>query len=681
MKYRIENLDCPNCAKKVEKYLNKDKNISNAIIDFTKQTLTLDIIIKNNTKEYINKRINEIEPEVVIYEINNQTKTNKDLKKELLRLIIGTILGITGLFLENKVPILGNIFLISSYITLLYNIIIKAYKLLINNHSIDENTLITISCIGAFLLNEKMEGLMVIVLYQIGKVLENIAVNNSRKSISDLMNIKPEYANLKLNNKIEKVLPERVNVGDIIIVKKGEKIPLDGIIKKGKSLINTSALTGESKPIELKENDIILSGSINLGEVLEIETTSIYENSTVARILDLVENASKRKAKAENFVSSVAKVYTPIVIVLATIVIITFPLLFNYTLEKAVYIGLSYLVISCPCAIAISVPLSYFSGIGLASKKGILIKGSDYLDNIRKIKTIIFDKTGTITTGNFTDIDLNIINKKYKKSDIIKYYCLGESLSNHPIAKSIVNYYDKKIDTRDIKDYKEIPGKGIEYKIDDLRIKIGNSKLLNLKNDNDGIYLIINEEEIARINFADKIKENSKDTINELKKYGIKSKMFTGDKKETAEEIAKKCDIDEVKYELLPEDKYNLLLKELENTDSKTAFIGDGINDAPSIMASDIGLSMGNIGSASAIEASDIVIVNDDISKIVEAIKISNFTTKIIKENLIFSIGIKILILILTTMEITNMAAAVFADTGVTVIAILNTTRILKYKK
>ena len=678
-KYKIENLDCANCAKEIENHLNKDPNLKNVSCNFSKSTLTIETTLTKNVKKYVSKKSKEVEPDITILELNENLDAKNNIKKDIIILIVGLFLILLShLFNQNK--IINEILSIFALIVLLSKTTIKAIKMLIKSHIINENMLISISCVGAFLIGKEMEGLMVIFLYQIGKILENLALNNSRKSISNLMDIKPDYACVLRNNEQVIVNPEEVKIGETIIVKKGEKIPLDGIIIKGNSKLDNSSLTGESKLVSVKEQDEVLSGTINIGNILEIKVTKDYENSTVAQILELVENASDKKAKTENFVSHAAKIYTPVVLILSVIVFITYPIFFDYTLKESLNIALTYLVISCPCAIAISVPLSYFSGIGVSSKNGILIKGSDYLDNLRKLNTIIFDKTGTITTGNFEDLNLIILDNEYSKNDIINYYVKGESLSNHPIGKSIVKYFAKKTNTKDVKNFKEISGKGISYEIDSTKVKIGSAEFIKSNQVEKGIFLKVDSKIIAKIELKDKIKSNSKKVISELKKHNIKTMMFTGDKKEIAEEIAEKVNIDEVKYELLPNQKYNELLKEMEKDENLVGFVGDGINDAPSIVASNIGFSMGNIGSDSAIEASDVVIIDDDLDKIRKAIDISKYTAKIIKENLIFSIGTKIIILILTSMNLATMAAAVFADTGVTVLTILNTTRILKHK-
>lgn len=583
--------------------------------------------------------------------------------------------------ITKSIPVLSTVLIITAYVILLCKTAKKAVKQITKNKILDENALITISVIGAFLIGKEMEGAMVILLYEIGKILESKAVNKSRRSISELMNIKPEYANIKNGDNIETVTPDKVSIGDIIVVKSGEKIPLDGIVTKGEAQIDTSALTGESKLIDVTENSKVLSGSINAQGLLEIEVTSTYENSTVNKILQLVENATDKKAKTETFVSKAAKIYTPVVIGFAILVAIFMPILFNVTYDESIYKALVFLVISCPCSIAISVPLSYFSGIGKASKKGILIKGSDYLDGLKDIGTIVFDKTGTITIGNLEVEEINSYKEEISKKEILKYFAMGESFSNHPIAKSILKKADMDIDLSQVKNYEEISGKGIKYEFEGKTIKIGNAKFVEKESSQilgTVLYLKINDEVVGNIVLKDQIKPDAKQAITLLKQMNIKTHMFTGDKKEVAIETAKEVGIPNVVYEMLPADKYNKLEEVIKDEPKKTVFVGDGINDSPVLARADIGISMGGIGSSSAIEASDIAIMTDELMKIVEGIKISKNTNKIIKQNLIFSIGVKIATLVLTLLGIADMWQAVFADVGVTLITILNTLRILK---
>lgn len=679
-KYKLNELDCAACANEIETKLNKDKNLTNANVNFSKLTITLETNLKGNVKEYVEKIVNEVEPDVKLLEPNGEDNTSKkEINTQIIRLLLGTIFSIIGTFFLTGT--LSKIFIILSYIILLSRTTLTAIKLLKNSHTINENLLVTISCIGAYFTNNISEGLMVILLYEIGKILENIAVNNSRKSISKLMDIKPEYANLKEGKSDKKISPEKVKINDIIVIKQGEKVPLDGVVTKGTAKLNTQALTGESKLRAVKKNDKVLSGSVNHEGLIELKVTDTYNNSTVSRILELVETATDRKAKTETFVASASKIYTPIVIILAILTAITLPIFFHIPFSKSLYRALVFLVVSCPCAIAISVPLSYFTGIGKASKEGVLIKGSDYLDSFGNINKIIFDKTGTLTTGDFTDYNLEIIDKNYLKDKVISYYITGEKLSNHPIAKSILKIFSNyNSQTDDIKDFKEVSGKGISYKLNNDDIKIGSATFCNSKDKNSAICLSVNNKIIAKLELFDGLKKDSKSTIQTLKKLNITTKMFTGDSKEIAENIAKKLGIDEVEYELLPEDKYNLLTREIKNnSQGKIAFVGDGINDAPSLAVADIGISMGGVGSASAIEASDVVIMTDELKKIVTGLKISKYTTKIIKQNLLFAITVKAVVLLLSALGIASMWQAVFADTGVTLITILNTSRIMKY--
>ena len=674
-KYKLNNLDCPKCANKIECTLNNHEDIISAKVNFSKLELTIETNKEDNVKSFVTKLINEINSEVKVIDINESINNKTVLLSKILRLSLGIVISLLGIFVfKNN---LSKIFIILGYIILLSKTTINAFKMLFKTFTIDEKLLITISCIGAYFTNNIHEGLMVIGLYEVGKLLEFIAVNNSRKSITELMDIAPVYANIKRDEKIIKVNPEEVKVGDIIVVLEGEKIPLDGKILLGNAKLNMQALTGESKLKEVKSNDNVLSGAINVKGLLEVEVTNTYESSTVSKILALTESATDRKAKIETFVSKVAKIYTPAVLILAIIVALTFPPIFNIKFSDSIYRALVFLVISCPCAIAISVPLSYFSGIGASSKRGILIKGSDYLDSISNIKEIIFDKTGTLTTGKFLDYQLEVLDKNYQEDEIISYLVSGETLSNHPIANSILEIFpNAKI--QKVTDFKEIPGKGITYKINDNTIKIGSSSFCKSTNNDSFIYIKINNQNIARIELTDEIKKDAKETIDNLKSLGITTKMFTGDEKEAATSIANKLGIDKVYYELLPQDKYKLLEDTLNKKEGIIAFVGDGINDAPSIARADIGISMGGVGSDSAIESSDIVIMNDELNKIIEAINISKKTNQIIKQNLIFAISVKILVLILSAIGISSMWQAVFADTGLTLLTILNTTRILK---
>ena len=675
-KFKLNELDCAGCALEIEKKLNENDEIKEASVNFSKLMITV-ITDNKDAKKLVSSIVKKVEPDSKVLDLNENIENKNKFKFHIIRLISGVLFALLGMFLFKG--IISKVFIILSYVILLYRTFTSALKLLFKSKTINENMLVTISCIGAYLTGNSHEGLMVIVLYEIGKILEEIAVNNSRRSISNLMDIKPAYANLKVDEEIYEVEPEKVSIGDIIVIKSGEKIPLDGVIIEGKARLNTSALTGESKLRDVTVNDEVLSGCINESGLILIKVSSEYEDSTVSKILELTENASARKAKTETFVSKAAKIYTPIIMVLAFLIAVLLPIL-GVSFKVSIYRALVFLVVSCPCAIAISVPLGYFSGIGKASKCGILVKGSDYLEHLSMVNKIVFDKTGTITTGKASSYKLEILDKNYKEKDIINYYIKGEALSNHPLAKSIVSIFNKKVSTNNVTNYKEYSGKGISYELDGEKIKIGSSSFVKAKDKSSSVYLSINDKIISKLELMDGIKKASKDAISMLKNENIITYMFTGDDKEVALDIANKVGVDEAKYEMLPEDKYEELEKIIKSNDKKTAFVGDGINDAPSLALADIGISMGMNGSSSAIEASDVVIMNDSLTKIPEAIKISRFTKKIIVQNLVFALGVKLIVLILSAFGIANMWQAVFADTGVTLLTILNTTRILKRK-
>lgn len=677
MKYifKLSGLDCANCANKIEIKLNEHKDIDKAIVNFNKLIITVYSNKPDFNVDEVKKIVNEIEPDVcVISDMEDDKKNKNGIGRELVELIVGIVLFLISMIIKNN--IINEVLLVGAYIILLRVVFVKAIKLLMKGR-IDENLLVTISCIGAYFTDNIHEGLMVIVLYNIGKILEKIAVNNSRKSIKELMNIKPEYANKMVHDEVVRVSPEELEIGDIIVIKNGEKVPVDAVVIEGSSKMNTAMITGESKLLTVGENDKILSGMINTSSVLKVRVSNTYEDSTVAKILSLLDEATDKKAKTETFVSKAAKIYTPVVLVLSLLTFLLLPLFSSINYSESLYRALVFLVVSCPCAIVISVPLSYFSGIGKASKLGILIKGSDYLDTISDIDTIIFDKTGTLTTGEFRDYELVILDDKYKKTEIEKYYVTGESLSNHPIAKSIINLFGNS-KYKDIFDYTEVSGKGISYKYLDDMVKIGSSSYCLSQELDDAIYLNINDKNIAKLYLKDSLKKESKSVVKRLQEMGKKVKMYTGDNKEIADDIAKKLNIDEYNYGLLPQDKYKLLERDLVH--DNVMFIGDGINDAPTLAKSTIGVSLGGVGSDAAIESADIVIMNDDLTKLITCINVSKYTRKIIKQNLLFAILVKILVLVLSFLGIASMWQAVFADTGVTLITIINTTRILKYK-
>ena len=644
--YEIAGLDCAACANEIQEGLNKNPEIKNANVNFAKMKLTYET--DTLSKEEIEKIVQSIEPEVELLEVNSKSKDLKNEKAQkenrkklwlhILRLVIGAIVAGVGLYVPMP-KVASTIFIVLGYAILLFKTVKNAVKLLFKSKTINENLLITISCIGAYLVGKSSEGLMVIILYEIGKILEEKAINKTRKSISDLMDIKPEYANLKKGDEIEIVEPSEVKVGDIVVAKQGEKIPLDGVVVKGTASLNTASLTGESKPQDVDENDIVLSGSIVLEGLLEIKVTEKYENSTVSKILELVENATDKKAKTETFVNKAAKIYTPIVIGIAILVGIFLPLISNVTYggeNGSIYRALIFLVISCPCAIAISVPLCYFSGIGKSSKEGILIKGSDYLDELKDVKEIVFDKTGTLTKGQFGISKIEVYSDKYVENDVLKYVVWGERYSNHPIAKSIVRNA-KNVETKKVENYEEITGKGIKYNIDGKTVLAGNSSLVGKEDEvaeSTKIYLKIDDELVGAILLKDEAKHGTKEDIQALNSRGIVTKMFTGDNKKAAKQIAEELGISEFAAEMLPDQKYSELEKELEKykgTNGKVAFVGDGINDSPVLARADVGISMGGVGSGSAIEASDIVVMTDSIDRIDCAIDISKKTSKIIK--------------------------------------------------
>lgn len=671
-KYNINNLDCANCAREVLESLNENKDFKNVIVNFNTKKL-----IYESDKEFtlpeLNKLVKEVEPDAFI------TDEEVNIKKEyhFSILVVGVIIGLIGYFVKMPTYLKWILYVIS-YSMLLYRCIINSLKLLIKSKTINENLLITVSCLGALALKNVLEGIMVITLYTIGKILEEKAINNSRNSIKDLMDLTDKTVNIKVGNEVKNILVEDVKVGDILLVKKGEKIGVDGIIKSGTSSIDSSMLTGESEPVFIKEGDKVLSGSINLGNVILVRATSTFEDSTVSKILEMLESATDKKTKTETIVSKGSKIYTPVVLVLSILVMIVLPL-FGVNLSSSIYRGLTFLVISCPCAIAISVPLSYFTGIGVCSKNGILVKGSNYLDSLSSAKNIIFDKTGTLTNGTFkvTGIDIKDEEKtnEYNKDDIMEILLMGESLSDHPIAKSIMSTSGKFVDNSRVENYKEISGKGITFVFDGKQVNIGNNKIDECT-ETASIHMHINGKHVASIFINDGIKENTSSVIKSLQKNDIKTYMFTGDKKDVALEIGGMLGIDEIKYEMLPTDKF----KAYESVEKSglTIFVGDGINDAPVLKRSSVGISMGSVGSDQAIEASDIVILNDDLEKIPLGISISKYTKHIIKENLIFAIGVKAVILVLSVLGLASMWLAVFADTGVTLLTILNTLRIIK---
>ena len=609
------------------------------------------------------------------------------MKKEVIKVVIALILFLISLIIPFENAWINIGIYIISYLIVGLDVLIEAIKNIFKGEVFDENFLMTIATIGAFAIGEYPEAVAVMLFYQVGEMFQSYAVDKSRKSIASLMDIRPDFANIKKNGSIEKVSPDKINIGDIIIVKPGEKVPLDGTIVDGNSMLDTSALTGESVPREVSIGDEVLSGSINQNGLIEIKVTKNFGESTVSKILDLVENASSKKSKSENFISKFAKYYTPIVVVIAVLLAIIPPIIFKETeFIQWLYRALTFLVVSCPCALVISIPLGFFGGIGGASKLGVLVKGSNYLEALSKTEVVVFDKTGTLTEGVFEVKKVNSVD--ITKEDLIKYAAYAESFSNHPIANSLKKAYGKDIDNKKISETHELSGLGVNAVVDGKEVFVGNEKLMQEKNieyikcNEIGtiLYVAINNQFKGTIIISDKIKADAKKAIEKLKKNNVKKiVMLTGDKKAVGESVAKELGLDEVYTELLPNNKVEKVeeLMKSKSKKGKLAFVGDGINDAPVLAISDIGIAMGGLGSDAAIEAADVVLMTDEPSKVVDAIKISKKTLKIVKQNIIFAIAVKILVLILSAIGLSNMWQAVFADVGVSVLAILNALRVL----
>lgn len=684
----LEGLNCANCARKIEEKVGKMEGVKESNLNFT--TTTLNVKLERKVKEEhaineIKKIVEALEPHVKVEKkVSGKTNVQRTKFEVKPTLVIGTILYLIAVIGDFK-GALALILFVASYLLIGGKVVLTAIKNIARGQLFDENFLMTVATIGAFSISEYPEAVAVMLFYEIGETIQGYAVNKSRSSISSLMDIRADYANIIIDGKEKKVSPETVKVEDIILVKPGEKVPLDGVVIEGESFIDTSALTGESVPRKIVPNDEILSGGINTSGLLKVKVTKKFGESTVSRILEMVENAASKKADTEKFITKFAKVYTPIVVVLA-ILIAVIPSIFikDALFSTWLYRSLVFLVVSCPCALVVSVPLGFFAGIGGASKKGVLVKGSNYLELLKDLETVVFDKTGTLTEGVFsvTEINTNGIDKE----KLIEVAAMAESFSNHPIAISIIKEYGKEIDKEVIKEYKEISGRGIKAVINNEEVLVGNSKLMNefniLYNEVDSIgtvvYCAINGEFKGSIVISDKIKENAVEALINLKKAGVKKTvMLTGDNKKTAYKVGEKINIDEVHSELLPLDKVREVeeLLKRSNKNVKLAFVGDGVNDAPVLARADIGIAMGGIGSDAAIEAADIVLMKDDINALVDAINVSKKTNKILWQNIVFALGIKILVMVLGTFGIANMWTAVFADVGVTIIAIINSTR------
>ena len=712
----IEGLDCPNCAAKIERKLNTLQRIKAATVDFLGKRVIVESedFSQDELAKFIQAEVDKIENGVTISTKKSHSHDHshshahgeEDTDKIKKKLLIGGILFVLGIFIPKTLFIPKFAVFLVSYLIIGGDVLVSAVKNILRGQVFDENFLMAIATIGAFAIGEYPEGVAVMLFYQLGELFQGIAVNNSRKSIIALMDIRPDYANIKTDTEIKKVNPDEIKVADIIVVKPGEKVPLDGKIITGNSTFDTSALTGESLPREAKTGDVVLSGFINKTGLVEIEVTKLFSESTVSKILNLVENASSKKSKTENFITKFAKYYTPAVVITALILALFPPMLLpNTTFAEWIYRALIFLVVSCPCALIISIPLGFFGGIGSASKHGILVKGANYLEALNSVENVVMDKTGTLTKGVFKVTEINIENNvkindfKNNKTNLtqsllLKYAAHIEKFSNHPIAQSIVSEYENsatKTDESIVKDFEEISGLGIKANINNHQVLAGNSKLMSLENikftekENLGtlIYITFDGQYIGNILISDEIKVDSPKAIKGMKASGIKEiVMLTGDNNTIGKNIAEKLGIDKVFADLLPNQKVEKL-EEIYKTKSekgKVVFVGDGINDAPVLARADIGIAMGGVGSDAAIEAADVVIMNDEPSKIVTAMKIAKKTKIIVWQNIILAFAVKLIVLILGLFGDATMWEAVFADVGVALLAVLNATRVLKYK-
>lgn len=615
---------------------------------------------------------------------------SRKMTKQLIMIIISLLLVVISLLLKFDTELYSNILYVIAYIIVGYDIVLKAVRNIFKGKVFDENFLMTVATIGAFCIGEFPEAVAVMLFYQIGELFQSYAVDRSRKSVASLMDIRPDYANVYREDEIERVDPDEVNIGEIILVKPGEKIPLDGIVVDGESMLNTQALTGESVPRKVTVNDEVLSGCINNDGILKIKVSKKFEESTVSKILDLVENASSRKSKSENFISKFAKYYTPIVVIVSVALAVIPPLVIKEALfSDWLYRALSFLVVSCPCALVISIPLSFFGGIGAASKIGVLIKGSNYLEALASAEIVVCDKTGTLTEGVFKVQKIKAIG--YSDDELLRYAAYAEGFSNHPISISLKQAYNKEINEKLVTETQEISGKGVLAKVDGKMVLVGNEKIMKeynikfQKSEETGtiVYVAINDEFAGTILIADKIKEDSYKAVKLFKNNNVrKVVMLTGDRDNISESVANELNLDEYHAELLPQDKVSWVEKLMTQKSSggKLIFVGDGINDAPVLALSDIGVAMGGLGSDAAIEAADVVIMTDEPSKIANSVQISKKTMRIVKQNIVFAIAVKIGVLIFSAFGVSTMWEAVFADVGVSVLAIVNALRVLRIK-
>ncbi|HGF7257009.1 heavy metal translocating P-type ATPase [Enterococcus lactis] len=687
--YRLEGLDCANCAMKIEKGVQKINGVKEATVNFTSGKLTIDAeedhlaTIEQETK----KVVKELEPDVKVTEIDKEKVSEHGNEKERNTLfrILFSLAGIALLLLfdfNEPIRLIGYLLI---YLLIGYDVVKKAVMNIVKGKIFDENFLMSVATIGAMLIGEYPEAVAVMLFYQIGEYFQGLAVSHSRKSIRELMAIRPETAHVQTAEGLMTVNPEDVQIGQFVLVKPGERVPLDGTIIEGESLVDTSALTGESVPKSVYVGETVLSGFINKNKPFLVQVEKSYENSTISKLLELVENASSKKAPAENFITKFARYYTPVVVGLAVLLAVLPPLVVSgAAFSEWIYRALTFLVISCPCALVISVPLSFFGGIGGASKIGVLVKGSNYLELLAQTETVVFDKTGTLTKGDFS---IQTIDTKIDPKIFMQYVASAEQFSTHPIAQSVLEgYAGPLLPTTNIQ---EFAGEGILAEVDGKQVLVGNHKLMerfeisfpSSQEIGTLLYLAIDQSYSGYLVIADTLKEDAVDALIQLKQAGVKNTvMLTGDSKKIADHIGKQVGVDKIYSELLPEDKVQRLEEILQRNNKKTAFVGDGINDAPVLARADVGIAMGGLGSDAAIEAADVVIMNDQPSKIAEAIHLAKKTLKIVKQNIVFAIGIKILVLALGAFGFASMGDAVFADVGVTVLAVLNAMRSLHVK-
>lgn len=692
-KYKLNNLDCASCASKIEDNLAKLEVVKFIAVNFANATMTID----TSNIEKVKARIKEIEPEVEVKDHDKEkvlvsVSELAENKWTIIKAFVGLALLLIGLIFEEKLhntpsEMAEYVVYVTAYLIVGWKVIASAIKNIIRGQFFDEQFLMTVATLGAFAIHQMPEAVAVMLFYVTGELFQDIAVGRSRKSIKSLLEIKPDYANLKSGTEIIKVSPEEVKIGDTIIIKAGEKVPLDGKIIEGKSFVDTAALTGESVPRSVKENDEVMAGMINQNGVLMIKVNKLFGESSVSRILELVENATSQKAETEKFITTFARYYTPIVVISALFLAILPPLLFSgQTFNDWIYRALVVLVISCPCALVISIPLGYFGGVGLASRKGILVKGSNFLDALTRITTVVFDKTGTLTKGEFKVAEV-VTSNGFTKEEILEYAAYAEVNSNHPVAQSITMGYKKKIDPARISQIEEISGHGIKAVVEGKIILAGNDKLLHKEKiehpvcqvDGTVVHVVIDGIYAGYIIISDSLKEDAIDAIEKLKAKKIQTVMLTGDNQYAAQAFAKKLGISRYYYELLPEDKVKHIEQLIsENKDGRVAFVGDGINDAPVIARADVGIAMGALGSDAAIEIADVVLMTDSPSKVAMALNVAKTTRSIVWQNILFAMGVKFIFIVLGVFGIATMWEAVFGDMGVALIAIFNALRILR---